>query len=107
MTAVWGTSSNDVWAFSTTGRVVHWNGGAWVEHAGIAPPADGVTGLSIAAWNDVWAASVQGSQLRHWNGYAWQPVITGVVPSARTVVSVTAGHGRVLMSNGTVLTRTP
>ncbi|AKU95560.1 Type IV fimbrial biogenesis protein PilY1 [Labilithrix luteola] len=61
LTAVWGSSKNDVWASGSGGTVLHWDGATWVS-----TPVPTETTLPIkntfhALWgsgpNDVWLAS--------------------------------------------------
>ncbi|AKU97344.1 Type IV fimbrial biogenesis protein PilY1 [Labilithrix luteola] len=61
LTAVWGSSKNDVWASGSGGSVIHWDGAAWMP-----TPLPTLTGVPVkntfrALWgsgpNDVWVAS--------------------------------------------------
>ena len=40
LSAVWGTSTSDVWAAGNAGAVVHWDGGSWaLQETDVSGPA--------------------------------------------------------------------
>jgi hypothetical protein len=78
LTAVWGSSKNDVWAAGSGGTIIHFDGTAW------APTPTAVKNTFHAIWgsskNDVWVASATDTVF-HSTGYAgaateWQRVRT-------------------------------
>ncbi len=67
--ALWGSSSNDVWAVGDQGIVLHFNGTSWRRFI-----VSGVASRLLAIWgtsaSNVWAVGEGGTMMR-WNGRAW------------------------------------
>jgi len=72
--AVWGSSTNDVFAVGKSGAILHYNGTAWSPmNSGISKDLWGVWGLSPS---DVFAVG-DGGTILHYNGKAWSPMVSG------------------------------
>ncbi len=71
LTAVWGSSKDDVWAVGSGGTIVHWDGAVWT-----AAPQDQTKNTFRAVWgsgpNDVWVASATDT-IFHTTGFAGGP----------------------------------
>ncbi|MGA7732632.1 MAG: S-layer homology domain-containing protein [Chloroflexia bacterium] len=65
LTAIAGTSSNDVWIAADAG-LLHWDGTAWTTHSRFGIGIDEMTAI---APNDVWAVGNNG--ILHWDGVQW------------------------------------
>ncbi|MBI5845292.1 MAG: hypothetical protein HZB23_11555 [Deltaproteobacteria bacterium] len=69
---MWGTASNNVYAFGNYGSILRWNGSAWSQqrtlvNIGYNTRANAVWGASS---NNIWAVGLYGCIL-HYNGSAW------------------------------------
>lgn len=73
--AVWGASPSDVWISGRPGRMFHWDGSEFTEHATGTHKSGGA--LAGAGPDDAWVGGYDGT-LVHWNGATWQPVDTGL-----------------------------
>lgn len=71
ITALWGTSDQDVHCGCFDGSVYHWNGQAWAQY--VVPGGGAVNRLHGAAPNDVWLAGYQAT-VAHFDGTAWSRV---------------------------------
>ncbi|MBI5545343.1 MAG: hypothetical protein HY901_15755 [Deltaproteobacteria bacterium] len=72
MSAVWGSSSTDVWFLGVYGTVAHWDGSAWARmQERTRPPnsAGGFLALGGTGPQDVWAFTDSGAL--HWDGATW------------------------------------
>ncbi len=76
LTAVWGSSKDDVWAVGSNGTIVHWDGATWAlvpPPNSFYPPQLPVKNTFRAIWgsgsNDVWIASATDAVF-HTSGYA-------------------------------------
>ncbi|HVH46660.1 MAG TPA: hypothetical protein VM925_30170 [Labilithrix sp.] len=99
LTAVWGSSANDVWAVGSGGSIVHYDGAAWA-----ATPTN-VTNTFHAVWgsgpNDVWAVAMTDTIL-HSAGFSggkadWQ-LVSGATNSAMATATTAlwgTGAGKV------------
>ncbi len=108
--AVWGASSNDVWAAgggedgTNSGTVLHWTGQAWVPVA--LPRWTNLEALAGTASDDVWAAGSWGTLL-HWDGARWTEVsspasrgLNGLWARARDDAWAVGEDGAVLRFDG-------
>jgi hypothetical protein len=64
------TSPNDVWAFTTNGRVLRWNGHAWSVLANFHAI---ISSATVLGPNDAWVFGVLNGQQNayHYNGHKW------------------------------------
>ena len=78
--AIWGSSSNDVWAVGENGTMVHWDGKTW-QALGSYPGsvADTFGAVNGSSAGDVWALGVTAV---HWDGAAWTTSPTYAVMGA-------------------------
>lgn len=106
---IWGSAPENLFAVTTGGGIVRYDGGAWTQsrpNAGGATPAaiEGIVGWSAA---DAMAVGSIGTILR-WNGTSWQGMSSGTTqlltdvwgPSSSDVFAV-GYHGTILRYNGT------
>ena len=73
VTALWGTSADDVWVTGITGATAwarHWDGSTWAPEVDLVPSLYGIWG---DAPNNYWALQSDGSagSVLHWDGTAW------------------------------------
>jgi len=71
--AVFGTSSNDIWAATGEG-MLRWDGTVW--HRFTAPELSQYTALWGSSASDLYAVGL-GGWAAHWNGASWQRMSTG------------------------------
>jgi hypothetical protein len=106
LTAVWGSSSTDVWAVGRQGTIVHWNGDSWsLFSSGTTAALDAVWG---SAANDVWAVGTGGT-IVHWNGTSWSRSFSGTTDqlsslwgSSTNDLWAVSASGGILHWNGSV-----
>ncbi len=88
LTAIWGSSANDVWAAGSGGTMLHYDGTTWT------PTATGVKNTFNAVWgsgpNDIYAVSST-DVILHSTGFVdgaatWTIVPTPVIPASATFV---------------------
>jgi hypothetical protein len=61
-TDLWGAASNDVYATTNRGKVLHWNGSSWAQQeSGFTGSLEGIHGCD---GNDVWAVGPNGTIVR-------------------------------------------
>lgn len=89
LTAVWGTSENDVWAVGSGGTIVHWDGTAWVATpTKIRSTLRAVRGSGP---NDVWAVAMTDT-IVHSSGFAngsaeWT-LVNGAAPPKSAIAAL-------------------
>lgn len=108
LTALWGTSANDVWAVGSGSATLHWDGTAW-RRIGNPGTNDTLQAVWGTASNNIYAVGDNGLCLR-WNGTAWRrldlPTPTGVGlndiwGSAANDLWVVGDDGLIVRYNGT------
>lgn len=94
LSAVWGSSSADVWVAGEGGTLIHWDGAAWSTAASGTETA--LRALAGTSARDVWAGGLDGTIL-HFDGSSWSakqksgsPWSFAVGPDARPVYALLA-----------------
>ncbi|MCW5832120.1 MAG: hypothetical protein KIS78_06675 [Labilithrix sp.] len=82
LTAVWGTSKDDVWAVGSRGTILHWDGAAWTATPSGTPQT--LFAITGSGPNDVWAFSSRGVVLRSTGFAAGAATWTAAPPVAPT-----------------------
>jgi hypothetical protein len=93
ITAICGTSKDDVWAvgyrvklFGKGGEAFHFNGSTWSE---VGLPVDvPLSDVVVRGENDVWVTGNKGTLL-HWNGTKWTLVNTPLSGNLTSIVHLT------------------
>lgn len=85
LTAVWGSSTNDVWVSGSRGTVLHWDGATWVSTPVPTETALPIKNTFHALWgsgpNDVWLASAT-DVIFHTDGFKNGNATWGRAPNA-------------------------
>ncbi len=85
LTAVWGSSANDVWAGGSGGTMLHWDGTQWKATLLPSPSSFPIKNTMHAVWgtgpNDVWAASAT-NVIFHTDGFKSGDAVWTRAPSA-------------------------
>ncbi len=71
--AVWGSGPDDVWIAGRGDHALHFDGSN-LQSVPLGDEFTMISAVSGSSRDDVWAA---GTQLFHWNGAAWTPVVPG------------------------------
>jgi hypothetical protein len=96
VSAIWGSSAQNLWAVGPAGTLVHGDGTGWsVEASGTSEALTSVWG---SGESDVWAVGTNGLVL-HYDGATWAPVDTGIT-AWLTGVWVGAGGDVWIVGNG-------
>jgi len=97
ITKVWGTSSSNVWAF-TSGVAFHKNGASW-DQTSIDGPVLSVSGTGP---NDMWIVVNPGAanEVEHWDGSAWTAIDTHAATEVLAVAAVAANDVHVSARQG-------
>ena len=75
LNAVWGSSSNDVYAVGEGGTILHYDGSSWTAMA--SNTNDNLNGVWGSSANDVYAVGLKGTIL-HYNGQSWSKIDSDV-----------------------------
>jgi len=81
--AVWGTSTNDVFAVGLHGVILHWNGARWRRM--YTGTAENLRAVSGTAHGDVYVSGTNLTQL-HFDGTAWSRMTTELEATALSAV---------------------
>ena len=76
-TEVEAIASNDVWAVGSSGSgplAMHWDGTQWTRVAVPGSTNSGLSAVSAASSDDVWAVGGGDTLVVHWDGTSWTPV---------------------------------
>ncbi|ARN20663.1 hypothetical protein [Piscinibacter gummiphilus] len=109
ITALWGTSDDQVFAGTYDGDIYRWDGKAWSQdHDGSAAGNDSIEAFGGTGANDVYAVGPLGTLL-HFDGHGWTPLrppgpdngnesLTGVhaLPDGTVFISTAGDDGRLL-----------
>ncbi len=109
VTALWGTSDEDVHAGTYGGHLYHWDGVAWTQvHDGPGNGRETVRAFGGSGRKDVFAGAADGTLL-HFDGSAWtrlplpgapngHETVTGIVgrTAGEVVISAAGDQGRLL-----------
>jgi hypothetical protein len=105
LNAVAAVSAADAWAVGSTNSngplIMHWNGSAWTQAAGLGTKNGDLRGVAVASADDVWAVGNViggGTLIMHWNGTAWHRVPS---PHGDLLLGVTATSARNAWAVGT------
>ena len=71
--AMWGTTTNNLWAVGARGEISHWNGAAWT--ATVSSTMENLSDVWGTADDDVWAVG-EGGAVVHYDGSNWEVVTT-------------------------------
>jgi hypothetical protein len=102
--SAWGSGATDVWAVSSSGVIIHWDGVSWSTVTSSTTNAlDSIWGSGVA---DVWAVGVSGTII-HWNGVSWSTVTSPITNEFRSIwgsgvadVWAVAENGAIIHWNG-------
>jgi hypothetical protein len=100
VTALWGTSDEDVHAGTYGGHIYHWDGVAWTQvHDGPGGGKETVRAFGGGSRNDVFAGAAD-STLLHFDGTAWMRLQLPGVPNGHETVTGIVGKkgGEVVIS---------
>ena len=87
--AVWGSSTNDIWAVGLLGKIIRWNGSTWQEFP--SPTFDNLTAIWGRGPNDVFAVGAGGVML-HFDGVEWSLIASNTSENLRDVFALDASH---------------
>lgn len=71
LTAISGTSANDVWAVGDDGSIVHFDGTSWTKS--MSPTTEKLRAVLAFSANDVYASG--DDSVLHWDGSVWTKVL--------------------------------
>lgn len=97
LNSIWGINSSDVWATSTLGQVLHWDGSSWTVSINSDVRVHYV-GISGSARDDVWVTDSLG-QRQHWNGSFWSSISQSGTRQRLSSVSVIGGNSFYAVGN--------
>ena len=101
LSAVWGSSAEDVFAVGPQGTIIHYDGTSWsIQDSGTTEDLNAVWG---SASNDVFAAGGNGIIL-HYNGATWAGMVSGVIKNLTGLYGLAPNAIMVVGADGTILT---
>lgn len=88
LTAVWGTSKNDVWAVGSGGALIHFDGSAWKDES--LDTTRTLFSIGGSGPDDAWIVGTYGTVLHRTGGGVWelQPVVSYTGASEKMLFGV-------------------
>jgi hypothetical protein len=100
LNAVWGSSTDDIWAVGDKGTIIHWDGSEWRKiDAGISTRITAIWGISQSEIYIVPISGVQSSLYRY-NGLSWEKIFDNIGIYSTTLWKAESGN---LLIGGTSL----
>jgi len=118
LSGVTATSAQNAWSAGFTGAsthhvlIVHWNGHAWKQAAGLGAIGGSLTGITAISANDAWAVGTTRTYptgktlVLHWNGKTWKKVASLTPGTGSEFTSVTATSARDVWAAGNFVSKT-
>lgn len=100
VTAMGGTGPGDLWAATSEGALLHWDGGTWTA------TSTGMDVILLAVWSaapdDAWACGTSGA-LFHWDGARWTQVHSGAAVNLNGLWGTSGQDVWAVGQSGTIL----